>query len=143
MARRSRGSAKKLCFTSLRQVIERELANWEGPPFFHIKSFTKHIAPMYWQQATTNGHYKVQNNYGTKTKSGPHLIVNRLTNPTARIVRSLGCKHLCYGRVYQRQDRFGYRIYKGKWIWLLPNTELPPSSYGAFTRHVNLNQEEE
>ncbi len=143
MARRSRGSAKKLCFKSLRQVIEKELASWEGPPFFHIKSFAIHIAPLYWRQAATNGHYKLHNNYGTKTKSGPHLISDRLAVPIARILKSLGCKRLNYGRVYQRQDRFGYRIYKGKWIWLLPNTELPPSSYGALTRRVNLNQEEE
>ena len=143
MARRSRGSAKKLCFTSLRQVIERELSNWEGPPFFHIKSFTNHIAPMYWQQATTNGHYKLQNNYGTKTKSGSHCISNRLAVPIARILKSLGCKRMIYGRLHQRQDRFGYRIKKGQSMWLLPNAELPPSSFGAFTRRVNFNQEEE
>jgi hypothetical protein len=143
MGRGSRGSAKKLCFTSLRQVIEKELANWEGVPFFHSSSFANHIAPLYWRQAKANGHYKLQNNYGTKTTSGSHCISNRLAVPITRILKSLGCKRMTYGRLHERQDRFGYRIKKGQSMWLLPNAELPPSSYGAFTRRVNFNQEEE
>jgi len=143
MKRSSRGGAKKLCFVSLRQVIERELSNWEGAPFFHAKSFANHIEPMYWQQATANGHYKLQNNYGTKRTSGPHCISHRLMIPITRILKSLDCKKITYGRLHERQDRFGYRIKTGQSMWLLPNAELPTSSFGAFSWRANFNQEEE
>jgi len=133
----SRGAGKKLCWTSLRQVIERELANWEGVPFFHSSSFAKHIAPIYWRQAIANGHYKFRNNYGTKTESGSHLISNRLAVPSTRILKSLGCKRMTYGRLHQRQDRFGYRIKKGQSMWLLPNAELPPSAFSQYSAAMN------
>ncbi len=130
----SRGSGKKLCWASLRQVIERELANWEGVPFFHSSSFAKHITPMYWRQATANGHYKSGN---SGAGPGGHVIWNRLAVPSTRILKSLGCKRMTYGRLQQRQDRFGYRIKKGQSMWLLPNAELPPSAFSQYSAAMN------
>lgn len=130
----SRGGGKKLCWASLRQVIERELANWEGVPFFHSSSFAKHITPMYWRQATANGHYKSGN---SGAGPGGHVIWSRLAVPSTRILKSLGCKRMVYGRLHERQDRFGYRIKKGQSMWLLPNAELPPSAFLQYSAAMN------
>jgi len=133
---RSRGAGKKLCWTSLRQVISKELLNWEGPPFLHIHSFTRYIAPMYWEQAIHNGHYNLYRGY--KGGKHTHLILERLLVPAARILKSLGCKKIIYGRAQSREDRFGHRFSKGQAMWLLPNAELPPSAFANFSNIMNL-----
>ena len=129
--RGARGSAKKLHWKSLREVIEETIAEWEGPPFFTLDGLIDHIHGLYWKRARKHGHYK---------GAGIYDIRRRLRSSVAAILRGWDFERRAYCRLQPRRDRFGFLLEKPKSYWSFPDCHLPASAIAKTNRLNNLNQ---